>query len=353
MTLVNYSALTRPVTTDEVNRFRQWARSTGWIDTVRARVSKGQIVFLVLFELFFLVVFGNVFTSIATGLTEGVVPAAVVSVAVPVVLLALAVGLAVTVWRSWNGTPKTWEKHLRLREFAAARGATYTGLLPAPAYPGMIFDVGTLRAAFDSVRVDSGRPLEVANYRYTIKQGKSSTTYRWGYVALKLDRRLPHMVLDAASNNLMFGSNLPRRFDKDSILSLEGDFDRYFTLYVPPEYERDALYVFTPDLMALLIDESSAFDVEIVDDWLFLYSTKPFDLLLPAVWQRLDRIVETVGFKALSQTDRYADDRVIDKTLNVVAPEGRRMKRSLKPVAILTGVVTLAFIVFNFWQVAR
>lgn len=43
------------------------------------------------------------------------------------------------------------------------------------------------------------------------------------------------------------------------MLSLEGDFDRYFTLYCPGDYERDALYVFTPDLLALLIDESRHF----------------------------------------------------------------------------------------------
>ena len=43
-----------------------------------------------------------------------------------------------------------------------------------------------------------------------------------------------------------------RRSTRTQVLSLEGDFDRYFTLYCPKEYERDALYVFTPDLMALL-----------------------------------------------------------------------------------------------------
>jgi hypothetical protein len=203
----------------------------------------------------------------------------------------------------------------------------------------MIFGIGTDRRSYDSVRATSGRALDVANYRYTVKRDKSSTVYRWGYLALKLDRRLPHMVLDATSNNLLFGSNLPRRFGKDSILSLEGDFDRYFTLYCPPEYGRDALYVFTPDLMALLIDESSAFDVEIVDDWMFVYSTVPFDLVQPAVWQRLDRIVDTVGAKTLRQIARYADDRVSDPGLNIVAPQGRRMRRGIAPGAVVLSIV--------------
>ncbi|MET0932718.1 MAG: hypothetical protein ABWX56_03325 [Mycetocola sp.] len=353
MTVADHSALTRPVSADEIKHFRQWARSSGWIDTARTPVSIVQVVVLAVSGVIAFAVFGSFFSFFASLLFEGTAAAGVAAVVVPVLMIALAGGLALTAWRGWTGTPKTWEKRLRLREFAAARGATYTGHLPAPPYPGMIFGVGSSRSAFDSVRADSGRPFEVANYRYTVKQGKNSTTYRWGFVALKLDRRLPHMVLDAASNNLIFGSTLPRSFGRDSVLSLEGDFDRYFTLYVPPEYGRDALYVFTPDLMGLLIDESSAFDIEIVDDWMFLYSTKPFDLLQPAVWQRLDRIVQTVGEKTLSQTGRYADDRVVDGSLNVVAPEGRRMTRSVKPVAILAGVFTVAVLAFNFWQITR
>lgn len=215
----------------------------------------------------------------------------------------------------------------------------------------MIFGIGQSRQAYDSVRADTGRALDVSNYRYTVKRGKNSTTYRWGYVALRLDRRLPHMVLDATSNNLLFGSNLPSRFGKDAMLSLEGHFDKYFTLYCPPEYGRDALYVFTPDLMALLIDESAAFDVEIVDDWMFVYSTRPFDLLQPAVWERLDRIVQTVGSKTLDQTRLYADERIADRSLNIIAPQGRRIRRGVHPFAVVVGVAALAWFGFTVWRV--
>ena len=350
MTLLDYSALSRTVSAKEVRQFRQWAKTSGWIDTVRTRVSTLQIALLVVAEVVFLTIFASFFTSIASSLTAGTVVAGIIPVVVPVVLVAAGVGLAVTVWREWNGTAATWEKRLRLREFATARAATYTGRIAAPPYPGMIFGIGTSRSAYDSVRADRGRALDIGNYRYTVKQGKSSTTYRWGYVALKLDRRLPHMVLDATSNNLLFGSNLPSRFGKDAALSLEGDFDRYFTLYCPPEYGRDALYVFTPDLMALLIDESSAFDVEIVDDWMFVYSTRPFDLLQPAVWQRLDRIVQTVGSKTLDQTRLYADERVADRSLNIVAPQGRRIRRGITPGAVVFGVVAVAVLGFNLWR---
>jgi hypothetical protein len=98
---------------------------------------------------------------------------------------------------------------------------------------------------------------------------------------IQLDRALPHMVLDAVQNDRkILGqrvSNLPARFDLAQRLSREGDFDRYFTLYAPADYERDALYVFTPDLMALLIDEAGSgeggsMDVEIIDDRMYVYA---------------------------------------------------------------------------------
>src|SRR5690606_7535742 len=109
------------------------------------------------------------------------------------------------------------------------------------------------------------------NLRYVTGSGKSRSVHQWGFLAVGLDRRLPHMVLDSRANNRMLGlSNLPAGFRRDQILSLEGDFDRYFTLYCPKEYERDALYVFTPDLMALLIDEAAPYDVEVVDHWMLV-----------------------------------------------------------------------------------
>ena len=47
-------------------------------------------------------------------------------------------------------------------------------------------------------------------------------------------------MLDARSNNGLFGgTNLPSQFNKDQILILEGDFNEYFTLYCPREYDRD------------------------------------------------------------------------------------------------------------------
>ncbi|AMB58994.1 hypothetical protein AWU67_09115 [Microterricola viridarii] len=101
--------------------------------------------------------------------------------------------------------------------------------------------------------------------------------------------------------------------------------------------------------MALLIDHSSAFDVEIVDDWMFVYSTTPWNTLEPAAWARLFAIADTVGRKTVSQTERYRDERspaqpapafaaALGGGDNMVAPQGRRLTRGL-PIAAIVAIV--------------
>ena len=237
---------------------------------------------------------------------------------------------------------RRWELWVRLDRFARRNGMTFSPLDSYPQYPGAIFQIGYSRESVDHLVSSTGRFFDFGNYRYTTGSGKNKQTHTWGFLAFHLDRKLPNMVLDSRANNGFFGTNLPARFDKKQILSLEGDFDRYFDLYCPKEYERDALYVFTPDLMALLIDEAAPFDVEIVDDWMFVYSTVPFGAGDANMYARLFRIIDTVGAKTLTQTDRYVDERVGDFAANVVAPQGARLKRSVAGGAILIAVIFVA-----------
>ena len=116
-------------------------------------------------------------------------------------------------------------------------------------------------------------------------------------------------MLDATSNNGLFGSNLPATFDRDQKLSLEGDFDQYFSLYCPEGYEQDALYLFTPDIMARFIDHAAALDVEIVDDWLFLYGKREFSSLDPATWAWLFSVVAALLDK-FAQWARWRDEKL-------------------------------------------
>lgn len=231
-------------------------------------------------------------------------------------------------------------RQFRLNGFAEANGFRYEAHAPTPPLPGMIFTRPGQSSAFvtDLLRRRTGQPLEIGNHTCVIGSGKNSSTYRWGYVAMRLPRALPHIVLDARGNNSLGHSTLPIAFAGQQRLSLEGDFDRYFTLYCPEGYEADALYLFSPDTMAVFVDTVARLDVEIVDDHLFLYARGQLSTLDPEMWEMLFSTVETLS-QRLDRWARWRDDRMPPKASTLlstfdsqfaaraggVAREGRRL----------------------------
>lgn len=238
----------------------------------------------------------------AVGQEAGVAVAALIGL---VLLAGLVVGVVMLVRRSIRLRTLT---RFRLSRFADANAMTYVDRIDAPPLPGMIFSSGSSRMSTDVLRGSEPRFVEFGNYQYTTSNGKQTQTHRWGYVAVKLDVPLPNIVLDALGNNTL-GNTLALAFSRDQRLSLEGDFDRYFSLYCPAGYEADALYLFTPDVMARFIDHAAQLDVEIVDDWLFLYTRREVSTLDPATWAWLFGAVGALLTK-LDQWARWRDDRL-------------------------------------------
>lgn len=237
-----------------------------------------------------------------------------------------------------------WTNYICLFSFADANGLEYIPKTDEPDYAGMIFGIGSNCYAYDQLFNKTKKPFfEIANYRYTIGSDDNKRTIDYGYIIIQLDRNLPHMVLDSTSNNSkIFGmnlSNLPVSFKKDQRLSLEGDFDKHFTLYAPEDYKRDALYIFTPDLMALFIDESGSYDAEIIDNKLYIYSSSSFNLLNAKEMKRIFEIIDKIGAKTLSQTDKYADESVGNRSSDIVAMPGRRLKKRF-------GWIIIIFLIF-------
>ena len=344
--VVDYSPLLATPTPDEVKAYRTEARAAGhpW-----ARTTGAAIILTVFVVLFAVVVLGPMIGGVTAFVFSDSAGSPVGIALLAFFLITFGI-VAFALLRAAFGMGSQWARWLRLDRFARANGFVFSPSSPNPAYPGAIFSIGSSRTAVEHLRTADGRFLDFGNYRYTTGSGKNRRTHTWGFLAIQLDRRLPHMVLDAKANNgLLGGTNLPATFDKNQILSLEGDFDEHFTLYCPVQYERDALYVFTPDLMALLIDHAAPFDVEIVDDWMFVYSAKPFPSGNPAAYQRLLRIVETVGAKTLTQTDRYRDERAaVPFAANIVAPEGTRLKRSIGVGAVILIILSAIIWIWSF-----
>lgn len=235
---------------------------------------------------------------------------------------------------------KREERLIRLHRFTTAHGMSMLHDRKDPDYNGMVFDEGHSRVLNEALILADG--TEIGNYTYVTGSGKNRSTHTFAFVRIPLERALPHMVLDAKGNNF-FGlmSNLPDTFGKDQTLSLEGDFDTHFTLYAPRQYERDALYVFTPDVMAALIDNGSGYDMETIDTDLYIYRNNHFDLLNGEQLSSLFGIIDTIAGELRSQTKRYADERVGDRSMNMITPQGARLKKGVNWVVV--GIVVLYF----------
>lgn len=174
----------------------------------------------------------------------------------------------------------------------------------APGLPGCIFATGT-EAAYVSEQFITYVPRQIifGNFNPAAGVGDGGSSgfapppeRSWGFLAIRLAASLPGLLL--ISRTRQPGEmRLPVEPRADQVVGLEGDFDSFFTLYCSAASQQDALYVITPDLMALLIDKATPFDVEIAGEWMFFYSRIPFDMLDPAIYQRLFDILKTIGGK--------------------------------------------------------
>lgn len=167
----------------------------------------------------------------------------------------------------------------------------------------------------------------------------------WGYVAFGLDRQLPNMVLDNRRNNSkVFGSNLPYSLAANQRLALEGNFNDYFDLYVPTGYERDALYVFNPDIMQRMISASAMCDAEVIGDKVIFYlpNSRIDDSMVRLAYDLKEALQQKVDTVA----SRYRDERLAESPVanqNQISDHGARLKRSL--VTKLSSAIGIATII--------
>ncbi|MFU8947398.1 hypothetical protein ACLRGF_11790 [Mycetocola zhadangensis] len=325
------------------------------LKTTRPRTSGGVFLSIVLvaIALFALIPLGMLFSDLAH-LPSG----AIVVASVLVVIAAVATLITVRVRRRVR---RDREIRYRLDRFAEANAMTYLDRIANPDLPGMIFSVGGDRFATDVLRSTTSPVVEYGHHQYLVRTGKNSTLFRWGYIAIELGTELPHIVLDAVANNSALGTNLPASFPDYQRLSLEGDFDRYFELYCPKGYERDALYLFSPDIMARFIDRAALFDVEIVDNTLFLYTGPGISTTNPEQWAWLFDTVNALRLKA-DQWTRWRDERLEQPAAAIPSPsspsappvrpqgvavDGRRLRRGPNKVTLWATVIVGALAVLG------
>jgi len=90
------------------------------------------------------------------------------------------------------------------------------------------------------------------------------------FVAIPLTRHVPNLVLMARGLGLLSLAGLG--LEGRQRLPLDNSLERSFTLYGAGDNERDGADLFAPAVVDQLLAATGACDVELVDDWMFVYS---------------------------------------------------------------------------------
>lgn len=239
-------------------------------------------------------------------------------------------------------------RDIRIRSFATANGMEYRATMSTGKRSGIVFDHGYSRGLANVLISGKHGFDEIGTFTYETNESDASTMRSLGYVRIKLPRRLPHMVLDSKSNNYLVGhlSNLPEALTKNQRISLEGDFDRYFTLYAPAEYEVDAFYVFTPDVMQALISAAYRYDCEVINDDFYLFTKSHIAIHKQTVMQEIVAISRVLRQEVVGQSRNYSDERVGNFSENRVAPMGRHLKTRMTARSVIMAAFVIFFICF-------
>lgn len=236
----------------------------------------------------------------------------------------------------------------QLQRAVIGRGFEYVRELRGPGLPGVLFRSGSKVVATDVIDARSSAAPFLAGRLQGLYAEDSSMPHMavTSFVAIPLERTVPNILLFGKGIGALRRAGVA--VGGRQRLSLEGDFDKTFTLYCPEGYERDALEIFTPDLMQLLLDTTSGCDVELVDDWMFVYS-RPGRYATADALDGLVAVTERSRDKVHRQTSRYRDERSPSASATVspaehaarvgrVAEGGARIKTRASALQVLITV---------------
>ncbi|HKX24473.1 MAG TPA: hypothetical protein VJM46_04495 [Candidatus Saccharimonadales bacterium] len=177
-----------------------------------------------------------------------------------------------------------------------------------------------------------------------------AATVHYGVMYTTLPRKLPNVFFDsirARRRQFRF------HFARNQRHSLEGDFDKHFVTYFPPDYTIDSMSFISPEVMWAM-REASDYDIEIVGDRLYLYGPlyEPSEQL-PEMSAKLANIKKHL----IDNITTYRDERLpFEAGRKIVAPMGAALQRSrfwtivsatILTVYILLYVLDIIFDVFR------
>jgi len=179
-----------------------------------------------------------------------------------------------------RGAPLSW------REGALARGYSYRERWDAPPFPGLLFGADAVVATDVVDGTTSGTEFTAGSLsaEYVVGGGAVASSF----IAVRLPRKMPDIVLVNARRGALRAANIG--MGSRQMLSLAGSYDAWFTLYCPLGENRVATAIFTPELMDLFVSALPGGDIELFDDWMFIYD-EPGRFASAAAFDRIDAVL--------------------------------------------------------------
>jgi len=232
-------------------------------------------------------------------------------------------------------------RRFRVLKFALDNNLHYIAeKAPATRAP-IMFDIGHSKIQSD-ILIFPNQSF-CARYSYTVGSGKNQSTYHLFFMRVKLSRKVPHLILNGKKN----GVKLSPAGHHVQELKLEGDFGKYFRLFIPPNYHIDALQIFTPDVMQTLIDIGQQLDIELVGDELYVYqslSNNPYKSS-----NDMRNFLATVSLIAAQfdkQVKTYSDTRAGSVASGRVHQSGTLVKKRINKYLRIVVIIIVLLITF-------
>jgi hypothetical protein len=200
-------------------------------------------------------------------------------------------------------------RHLMVAQIGQSLGYSYSKDGSFETVSGVLFSRGHSRKIFD-VLIGNYRdyPARIFTYEYTVQEGKHSHTYYSTVCELTYASSLPHIVL---LRQELFGLNgdvgLLSGLDFMQKTELEGDFNKYFKLYIEKNADIAVRELLQPDIMQDFISKFTNKDLEIKDSK--VYIMQPGQLSTRQDYLALHELADTLIDKLLPSLRSVSEDK--------------------------------------------
>lgn len=166
---------------------------------------------------------------------------------------------------------------LFMQQFAKEANLTY--LYPSAKITdenGALFNLGhskTLRHVLGGKLLN--HEVQLFYYQYTVGQGKSARTFNTTVLRIKNDHVVPPILLMV--DKQYFGSINPNFSDSVKIKP-ETDFDAQFDLYAKQKYEIEALQVFKPEFMDIMLKRWKVFNIDFSGSDIYIFTNSQIQI---------------------------------------------------------------------------